>query len=255
LCSSYQFRTYKQSGRSGAIIVLPHGGSSSCIRGAYFQLPEVKRHFREHAPSWYQHALQYMPKKANGSLIFVRATHCARSWGIAAFASKRDIREPLTATFMSNPANEYQQMWQTNDSKWKTSTGPSSAEVRELAGREPPLNQCIGAVIYSLRLDDATWKANFESLSSPSDRGGGRGLSRMVSRDSWSTIRVDNSGKRRLLDAFIRRPTEMRHAGDESDGMFLSDGLPDLSSIYIDALPQITTFCSKNLSGIRFLLA
>jgi hypothetical protein len=250
LCSSYQFRTLKQWGRSGAIVVLPHGGSSSCIRNAYFQLPEVKRHFREHAPSWYQHALQYMPKKTNGSLILVRATHCARSWGIAAFALKRDIREPLTATFMSNPANEYQHMWQTNDSKWKTSTGPSSEEIRELEGREPPLNQCIGAIVSSLRLDDATWQANFESLSSPSDRGGGWGLRRVMSRDSWSTIRVDNSRKKRLLDSFIGGSTEMRHAGDGSDGMFLSDGSPDLSSIYIDALLQITTFCSKNLNEV-----
>jgi hypothetical protein len=184
-----------------------------------------------------------MPKKTNGSLILVRATHCARSWGIAAFASRRDIREPLTATFISNPANEYQYMWEANDNKWKTSTGPSSEEFRELGGREPPLNQCVGAVISSLRLDDATWQANFESLSSPSDRGGWR-LSRMESRDSWSTIHVDNSGKRRLLDAFIRKPTEMRHASDGSEGTFLSDGPPNFSSIYIDALPQITTFCS-----------
>ena len=255
LCSPYQFRTYKQSGRSGAIIVLPHGGGSSCIRNAYFHLPEVKRHFREHAPSWYQHALQYIPKKTNGSLVLVRATHCAKSWGIAAFASKRDIREPLTATFISNPANEYQHMWQTNDGIWKTSTGPSSEELRELGGREPQANQCIGAIISSLRLDDTTWQANFESLTSPSDRRGSWGLSRVMSRDSFSTIRVDNSGKRRLLDAFIRRPTEIRHASDGSDGMFLSDGPPNLSSIYIDALPQITTFCSKNLSGIHFLLS
>jgi len=190
-----------------------------------------------------------MSKKTNGSLILVRATHCTESWGIAAFASNRDIREPLTATFMPNPVNEYQHMWQTNDSKWKTSTGPSSAELRELGDRELPLNQCIGVVISSLRLDDATWKANFESLSSPSDGGGGWRLSRMMSRDSWSTIRVENSGKRRLLDSFLKRRTEMRHASYESDGMFLSDGPPD---IYIDALPQITTFCSKNLNGVIF---
>ena len=250
LCSSYRFRTYKNLGRSGAIIVLPHGGSSSCIRTSYFELPEVKRHFREHAPSWYQHALQYMLKKTNGSLILVRATHCARSWGIAAFTLKQDIGEPLIATFMSNPAYEYQHMWQTNDSKWKTSTGPSLEELRELGGRELPLNQCIGAILSSLRLDDATWQANFESLSSPSDRGGGWGLRRVMSRDSWSTIRVENSGKRKLLDAFIRRPTEMRHAGDGSDGKFLSDESPGLSSIYINILFQITTFCSSNLNGI-----
>jgi len=255
LCSSYQFRTYKQSGRSGAIIVLPHGGSSSCIRNAYFHLPEVKCHFREHAPSWYQHALHYMPKKTNGSLVFVRATHCARSWGIAAFASKRDIREPLTATLMSDPTNEYQQMWQTNDSKWKTSTGPSSEELRELGGREPPLNQCIGVVISSLRLDDATWQANFGSLSNPSGRRGGWGLRRVMSRDSWRTIHVDNSGKRRLLDSVMGRPTEMRHASYASDGMFLSDGFSDVSSIYIDARPQIIPLCLKGLNEIRFLLS
>ena len=259
LCSPYQFRTYKQSGRSGAIIVLPHGGSSSCIRNAYFHLPEVKRHFREHAPSWYQHALQYIPKKTNGSLILVRATHCAKSWGIAAFASKRDIREPLTATFMSNPSYEYQHMWQTNDSKWKMSTGPSSDELRELGGREPPLNQCIGVVVSSLLLDDSTWQANFGPLSSASDRGGGWRLSRMMSRESWSTIHVnDTSGRttRRLLDSIRGRQTEMRHVSyGNGDGMFLSNGSPDLLSIYIDVLPQITPFCSKNPNEIRFLLS
>ena len=228
LCSSYQFRTYKHSGRSGAIIVLPRGGSSSYIRNAYFRFPEVKRHFREHAPSWYQHALQHMPKKTNGSLILVRATHCARSWGIAAFASKRDIREPLTATLFSNPENEYEHMWQTNDSKWKTTTGPSSLELTELGGREPPLNQCIGVIISSLRLDDATWQANFGSLSNPSGRGGGWGLCRVMSRDSFNTTRVnDNSWgpKERLLDSIL----EMRGESYRSDGMFLSDGSPDLS--------------------------
>ena len=168
-----------------------------------------------------------MPKKTNGSLILVHATHCAKSWGIAAFASKRDIREPLTATFMSNPANEYQHMWQTNDSKWKTTTGPSSEELKELGGREPPLNQCIGAIISSLRLDDATWQANFESFSSPSDRGGGWGLSR-----------VENSGKRRLLDSIMGRPTERRHAGDGSDGTFLQMDRPTF-------LPFILTHCLR----------
>jgi len=245
LCSSYQFRTYKHSGRSGAIIVLPHGGSSSCIRNAYFHLPEAKQHFREHAPSWYQHALKYIPKKTNGSLILVRATHCARSWGIAAFASKRDIREPLTATLFSNPENEYEHMWQTNDSKWKTTTGPSSLELKELGGREPTLNQCIGVVISSLQLDDVTWKANFKSLSSPSDPWGS-GLRRVMSRDSWSTIHVDNSRKRRLLDSIIGRPTDIRYASG-GDGMLIS---LDLSSIYTDSLPlfQITHSCCKNLN-------
>ena len=67
----------------------------------------------------------------------------------------------------------------------------------------------------------------------------------MVSRDSFSTIHVDNLGKRRLLDSIIGRPTEMRHGSDGSDGTFLfSDRSPDFSSIYIDGLPQITTFCS-----------
>ena len=127
-------------------------------------------------------------------------------------------------------------MWQTNDSKWKTNSGPSSLELKELGGREPPLTQCIGVVLSPLLLDDATWQANFESLSSPSDRGGGWRLRRVMSRDSWSTIRVDNSGKRRLLDYIIGRPTDVRHANHGSDGMFLSDGSPDLSSIYIDGL-------------------
>jgi hypothetical protein len=238
LCSTYQFRTFKKPGRSGAIIALPHGGSSSCIRNTYFHLPEVKRHFREHAPSWYQHALQYISKKTNGSLILVRATHCARSWGIAAFTSKWDIRECLSATFVTNPANEYQHMWQTNDSRWKTSTGPSSLELKELGSRDPPLNQCIGVVISSLRLDDATWQAHFESRSSPSDHGD-LGL---------------NSGRttRRLLDS-IMRPTEMRHTGYESDGMFLSDGSLDLQFI-LTYCPRLYPSAPRTLIESFFLI-
>ena len=182
-----------------------------------------------------------MPKKKNGSLFFVRTTHCARSWGIAAFASKKwETREPLTAAFMFDPANEYQHMWQTNDNKWKTSTGPSSTELKELGGTEPPLNQCIGVVISSLRLDDATWKANFQSLSSSSslsDRRTGDwspSLYRVMSQDSWSTMHVnDNAGRttRRLLDSIRGRSADIRHAS-EGDGMLPSF---DLSSIYTDA--------------------
>jgi hypothetical protein len=136
----------------------------------------------------------------NGSLILVRATHCARSWGIAAFTSKEDIREPLTAAFMSNPANKYQHMWQMYDSKWKTSTGPSFEELRELGGREPPLNQCIGVVISSLRLDDST------------------------------------------------RPTDIRHASYGSDGTFLSDGSPDLSSIIFTYCPRLHPSAPRTLT-------
>jgi len=174
-----------------------------------------------------------MPKKTNGSLILVRATHCARSWGIAAFASKRDIQGPLTATFISNPANQYQHMWQTNDSKWKTSIGPSSLELKELGGKEPPLNQCIGVIISSLRLDDATWRANFESLLSLSDHGSSfdHGSSSdcgslsdgssfgVMSQDSWNSIHIDdNSGSAttRLWDYVPEMPTGGDNINDNS---------------------------------------
>ena len=172
-------------------------------------------------------------------------------------------------------------MWQTNDSRWKTSNGPSFIELEELGGKKPPLNQCIGAVISSLRLDDATWMANFESLSglpSGSERGAGGGdslanseclsnppsspehgaggkgsLHRVMSRDSWSTIHVnDNSGRttRRLLDSIQERPMDIRRTSGEEDGMLLSTR----PSIYPDALPlfQITPFWCKNLNGIIF---
>ena len=165
---------------------MPHGGTSSRISSDYFFLPEVERHFRDHAPSWYQHALQYLPKKTNGSLIFVRASHYARSWGIAAFASEREITERLTATFISNPVNEYEHMWQTNDTEWRTSAGPSSQELTELRGREPPPNQCIGVAIYSLRLDEATWRANFESsLSVSPDSDAERGFIKKLLDYFW----------------------------------------------------------------------
>ena len=190
-----------------------------------------------------------MPKQTNGSLILVRATYCARSWGIAAFASKRDIREPLTATFMSNSTYEYQHIWQTNESIWKTSTGPSSEELRELGGREPPLNQCIGVVISSLRLDDSTWQANFGSLSNSSRRGGGWSLRRVMSRDSWSTTHVDNSGKRRLVDSIIGRPTEMRHASYGSDGMFLQTDRPTFLRFILTYCPRLHPSASTALTG------
>jgi len=190
-----------------------------------------------------------MPKKTNGSLILVRGTHCAKSWGIAAFASKQDTREPFAATFMSNPANEHQHMWQTNDSKWKTSTGPSSLELEELGGGEPSLNQCIGVIISSLRLDDATWQANFESLASPSDPGGSS-LRRLMSRISWSSIYVNDNlrgATRRLLDSIQGRPRD----ASGGDGMLVS---LNLSSIYTDTLPllQIMRFCCKRLNGVFF---
>ena len=178
-----------------------------------------------------------MPKKNNGSLLLVRGTHCARSWGIAAFASKRDIREPLTATFMFDPANEYQHMWQTKDSNWRTITGPSSIELKELGGREPPQNQCIGVVISSLRLDDATWTVNFDSLSSPSsgsddslsgsssdsDRGAGGwspSLHRVRARDSLNDVNF-NRTTGRSQDSIQERPTDIRHASGSDDGMLL----------------------------------
>ena len=184
----------------------------------------------------------------NGSLILVRATHCARSWGIAAFASKEDTREPLTAAFMSNPANKYQHMWQMYDRKWNTDTGPSFEELRELGGREPPLNQCIGVVISSLRLDNSTWKANFESLSSASDHGGGWRLSRTVSGDSWRTIHVEGSGRRRVLDSIMGRPTDIRHTSYGSDGTFLSDGSPNLSSIIFMYCPRLHPSAPRTLT-------
>jgi hypothetical protein len=167
-----------------------------------------------------------MPKKTNGSLILVRATHCTRIWGIAAFASKRDIQEPLTATFISSPANQYQYMWQMNDSKWKTSIGPSSLELKELGGKEQPPNQCIGVVISSLRLDDDTWRANFESLSSSSDRESSfdhESSSDHGSSSDGSCIHVnDNSEEttRRLRDHVPGTPTEddSIHVNDNSGG-------------------------------------
>jgi hypothetical protein len=129
---------------------MPHGGKSSCIRNSFFQLPEVKKHFRDHAPSWYQHALPHIQKKTNGSLLLISATHFAKSWGIAAFASKSGIGEPIYATFLSNPANDYEHKWEVSDDKWKTSPGPSFDEPREPQEREPPLNRCIGVIVSSL---------------------------------------------------------------------------------------------------------
>ena len=119
-------------------------------------------------------------------------------------------------------------MWETSDNRWNTSTGPSSDELRESRGRELPLNQCIGAVISSLRLDERTWRANFDSLSnsssSPLDHGpGGWGLRRFVSRSSLSNIYVqDNSGwsTRRLLASAQMWSTE-RTTAFGGDGMFL----------------------------------
>ena len=112
----------------------------------------------------------------------------------------------------------------------------------------------MGVVISSLRLDDATWKANFESLSTPSsssDRrtGGWDSLRRVILRDPWNVTHVnDNSGRitRSLLDSIRGRPTEIKHASGGDDGTLLSTRS---SSIYPDALPlfQITYFCRSPL--------
>ena len=128
-------------------------------------------------------------------------------------------------------------MWQTNDSKWKTSIGLSSIKLHELGGRELPLNQCIGVVISSLRLDDATWETNFGSFSSSSSGSAG----------GWGNLSLGRT-TRRLLDSILERPTDLQLWGD---GMLLSTRP---SSIYTDALPlfQITTFWWKNLNGIIF---
>jgi len=108
-------------------------------------------------------------------------------------------------------------MWLTNDSKWKTSIRPSSLELKELGGEEPSLNQCIGVVISSLRLDDATWQANFEPLPSPQDQAGSRGRPRGASG---------------------------------GDGMLLVN----LSSIYTDTLP-LSRLCTSAPSPLMELIS
>jgi hypothetical protein len=146
------------------------------------------------------------------------------------FASKRDVKEPLYATLSSNPANEYQHMWQTGDNRWKTRTGPSSEELGESRGKRPPLNQCIGLVVSSLKLDSATWEANFDPRSRPPpspDRGRLRRLMSPSSK-SFSSIHVhDNPGwPRRGLFSFLQRATESRTAIAGDDYILLQQEHP-----------------------------
>ncbi|KDR69319.1 hypothetical protein GALMADRAFT_928621 [Galerina marginata CBS 339.88] len=136
----YEFTTTKKRGDSGAIVVLPDGGVESSLNDSFFQLPLVKKHFREHAPSWYQHAR--LSNMKNGSLYIVRKTYCARTWGIAAFASNDYVKDPITAKLRQHGPHEY--LWETQDNRLKTGVYPSGSELEALQLREPPLNQCMG---------------------------------------------------------------------------------------------------------------
>ncbi|KAF8967321.1 hypothetical protein BDZ97DRAFT_545983 [Flammula alnicola] len=204
----YEFSMERRSGRKAAIIVLPHGGSSSTLRAQFFQLPEVKQYFLEHAASWYQHAIaRHIPNISNGSLLFVHGTHCARTWGIAAFTSKNDVKQSIHARFSANSNNRFEYQWDTPDNKWKIRAGPSARELDALRGEKPPMNQCIGVIISSLRLDEETWQTYFPNndRSPTSDRTASRGrdfsITRMLTRmSSMSSIHVN------------QRPTGRRYA-------------------------------------------
>jgi len=160
----YEFTT-KKPARSGAIIVLPHGGVHSFLRNAFFQPTKVKHHFRDHAPSWYQHVknIRPIPNLENGSLLLVRETYRSKTWGIAAFESKHRVKDPITVTYRQHGYNAYEYLWVSQDNRVKTNVGPSNSELEALQGREPPLNQCIGLVLSALHLDDATWRMHFTS--------------------------------------------------------------------------------------------
>jgi hypothetical protein len=189
----------RKAGRSGAIIVLPHGGSTSMLRSRFFQLPDVKQYFQEHAASWYQHAnSRHISGLSNGSLLFIRGTHQARTWGIAAFMSKSDVREDQNISFSASDSNRYEYQWDKFNEKWKIAAGPSVAELGELHSGEPPLNQCFGIIASSLELDNQTWQHYFSGLKnrSPTTTAGSQSSStfgRILSRVStFSSIRVEN---------------------------------------------------------------
>lgn len=188
----------RKLGRSGAICVLPHGCLSSTLRPKFFQMPHVKQYFKDNAPSWYQHASarQLIPSLLNGSLLFVRGTHKARTWGIATFKSKADIRQPHHITFSPSEFNRYEYQWDRFGEGWNTSVGPTSQELSALHPHEQPhLNQCVGIIASSVQLDDSTWQMYFAgNIRSPTakrhrDTGLGRFLSRV---SSMSSIRAEH---------------------------------------------------------------
>ncbi|KAF9473854.1 hypothetical protein BDN70DRAFT_352729 [Pholiota conissans] len=207
---SFQFTFKRKSGRSGAIIVLPHGGTKSTLRSKFFRAPHVKQYFRENAASWYQHVNAHpdIPNLPNGSLIFVHGTHLARTWGIATFLSKHSVREPERIIFApTDYSNPYEYQWDWTSEKWKVKSGPSPEELRNGQLLE---NQCIGIIGSSVVLDDQTWQTFFSNsptsaTSSSSRKASGSFRSRILSSvSSISSIKVgDRPSGRRYMASYL----------------------------------------------------
>lgn len=188
----------RKAGRSGAIIVLPHGGETISLRSLFYQLPEVKEYFLQNATSWYQHA-GLQQNISNGSLLFVQGTHKARTWGIATFNSKTEVKKSQNISFSPSESNSYEYQWDRYDDvdRWKTHVGPAPHELAQLQPHETPrLNQCIGIIASAVHLDDDTWRTYFAgNSSSPTStiqkpRSGFSSLSRILTRmSSMSSIK------------------------------------------------------------------
>ncbi|KDR69304.1 hypothetical protein GALMADRAFT_927554 [Galerina marginata CBS 339.88] len=165
----YEFTT-KNPAHCGAIIVLPHGAVRSQLRNEFFGRAEVKDYFRDYAPSWYHHFkdMRPIPNLENGTLLLVRETYRASTWGIAALDSKRLVKAPISATFYQQGSNPHEYLWQSQDHRLKTNVGPSRTEMEALHGREPPLNQCFAVMLSSLLLDENTWQTHFTGSSEKS---------------------------------------------------------------------------------------
>ena len=163
------------------------------MRSAFFSRPEVKEYFRQNAPLWYRHAGQ--PNMSNGSLLFIQGTYKARTWGIAAFNSSTEVREPQHISFSPSENNGYEYQWDRYDhvDRWKTRVGPDSRELAQSGGL-PRLDQCIGIIASAVYLDDETWNTYFSrnsiSPSSKKPRSSFRPLSHVLSRiSSMSSIK------------------------------------------------------------------
>ncbi|KDR69314.1 hypothetical protein GALMADRAFT_256160 [Galerina marginata CBS 339.88] len=234
----YHFKTTKKQ-RSGAIIVLPDGGVDRYLQDNFFQLPKVIRHFREHAPSWYQHAKSRdVPNLKNGSLFLVRRTYSARTWGIATFGSKDYDKTPIKAEFAQNGSDRYEYIWQHEDNRLKTNRGPSQSQLRALQGGEPPFNQCIGMLLSSLQLDEDTWQNYFPVKSNPTtpEKASSSPLRRRISNSSSDVSNGRHSAQSRQSkqthwSSWKERFKGKRKEGAESFHNASQEGLVRLRSL------------------------
>ena len=164
----YKFKV-KEGSRSAAVLVLPDGGVHLRLRDHIFNAM-MEEFVQEDAVRWYQYAKSFLSELGNGRLVLVSETYYARTWGIAAFDPKSKLKKSSSVELLRSHPGTFEFSWMQHDNCWKTIVGPPQYELDNLsADAKPPLTQCLGVGLYSVRLSDEMWKAHFP-LEAPSSK-------------------------------------------------------------------------------------